>query len=304
MQTNIQTMQGASGVVDMQAYRTAVSRRSTRLGTPEGSGTGRSHYGLVETGAALEELWADYKRTSTSDIRDQLIVHYWPLVKYVASRVAKGLPQTVDEADLVSYGMFGLIDAIEKFDLLRDLKFETYAVVRIRGAIIDELRKADWVPRSVRAKARWVDQAQANLESRLGRTPTSSEIAAELGMSDAEFRHVRSRSDAKSCVSLHGELSGSSGQGGESTTLVETISDPGAGPEDVFENEEVRQIVAGSIAGLADREKTVLTLYYYQQMTLAQIGKHLGLTESRVCQIHSKAIMQLRNRLAGLRESA
>jgi RNA polymerase sigma factor for flagellar operon FliA len=295
----------ASTVVDMQSRRAALAGPSSRARhATQAPGTSRSQYCVGESAVPVEELWEDYKRTGDRNTRDQLIVHYWPLVKYVASRVSTGLPSNVEQADLASYGMFGLIDAIEKFDISRDLKFETYSVVRIRGAIIDELRKADWVPRSVRAKARWVDQAQANLEAKLGRTPTAREIAAELGLSEDEYRQVSGRADARGVVSLDGELSGANRHGGESTKLVDTISDPRPGPSGAFESDEMKDIIAGSIAGLADRERTVLTLYYYKGMTLAQIGKQLGLTESRACQIHSKAIMQLRSRLSDLQEAA
>ncbi|MBV8160695.1 MAG: sigma-70 family RNA polymerase sigma factor, partial [Acidimicrobiia bacterium] len=140
--------------------------------------------------AAIEGLWSEYKRTQSRDARDRLIVHYSPLVKYVAGRVSAGLPQNIEQADLVSYGIFGLIDAIDKFDTERGIKFETYAIARIKGSIIDELRAIDWVPRSVRAKARSVEKAYAKLENELHRTPTDAEVAGEMGLSENELHTI------------------------------------------------------------------------------------------------------------------
>jgi RNA polymerase sigma factor for flagellar operon FliA len=229
-------------------------------------------------------------------------MHYRPLVEYVARRVSAGLPGTVEQADLVGYGMFGLIDAIEKFDVSRNLKFETYAVVRIRGAIIDELRRIDWVPRSVRDKARSADQAFASLESRLLRTPSTMEVAAELGITQEELQQIYHQASARGCVSLDGGFLSADGQEGQPAKLADTIADCRQGPPDALENEELKRILASSISGLAERERIVLTLYYYEGRTLAQIGKSLGVTESRISQIHAKAIAQLRTQVSDLRE--
>ncbi|HEX3425891.1 MAG TPA: RNA polymerase sigma factor WhiG [Acidimicrobiales bacterium] len=253
----------------------------------------------------IEELWAEFKGTADSDARDRLIVHYSPLVKYVAGRVSAGLPHSIEQADLVSYGIFGLIDAIEKFDTSRNIKFETYAITRIKGSIIDELRSIDWVPRSVRAKARSVERAYAKLEAELLRTPTDAEVAAELGMSEDELQAVFNQISFVGLVALDEVLSSGAGERGETTTLVDTIPDRGDGPVAAFEVEEMKQLLASAINRLGDREKIVLTLYYYESLTLAQIGEVLGVTESRVCQIHTKAVLQLRSRLsAPLRDSA
>ena len=246
---------------------------------------------------AVDDVWAEYKATGGRHLRDQLIVRYSPLVKYVAGRVSVGLPHSIEQADLVSYGMFGLIDAIEKFDTERSIKFETYAITRIKGAIIDELRAIDWVPRSVRAKARSVEAAYANLEGTLLRTPTDAEVAAELHISEADLQSIFAQISFVGIVALDEVLSGGSGDRGESTTLGDTLADRGDGPMAAFEVEEMKQILAGAINRLGDREKIVLTLYYYENLTLAQIGQVLGVTESRVCQIHTKAVMQLRGRL-------
>jgi RNA polymerase sigma factor for flagellar operon FliA len=244
----------------------------------------------------IDRLWAEYKDGGAQELRDQLIVHYSPLVKFVAGRVASGLPQNVDQADLVSYGIFGLIDAIEKFDLDRGFKFETYAIARIKGNILDELRSIDWVPRSVRAKARALEKAYSKLESELHRTPTDAELADELDLTDEQLQTTLGQISFTGLVALDEMLS--SGDRGDSMTLGDTIADSGMGPVAAYEVEEMRQILADAINRLPEREKTVLTLYYYEGLTLAEIGSILGVTESRVCQIHTKSVIQLRARMA------
>ena len=250
-----------------------------------------------EDRTAIEQLWADYKATNSREARDRLIVHYSPLVKYVAGRVSVGLPQHIEQSDLVSYGIFGLIDAIDKFDTDRNIKFETYAIARIKGAIIDELRSIDWVPRSVRAKARLVEKAYAKLEAQLLRTPSDQEVADEMGITEEDLHGIFNQISFVGLVALDEVLSGS-GDRGESTTLGDTIPDKAEGPVAAFEVEEMKQILAGAINRLGDREKIVLTLYYYEGLTLAEIGEVLGVTESRVCQIHTKAVLQLRARMS------
>jgi RNA polymerase sigma factor FliA len=245
----------------------------------------------------LEQIWAEYKAEGDRALRDQLIVAYAPLVKYVAGRVASGLPQNVDSADLVSYGVFGLIDAIEKFDLGRGYKFETYAISRIKGAILDELRSIDWVPRSVRAKARSLEKAYGKLEAELHRSPTDAEIAAELRITEEQYHTTLNQISSAGLAALDEMLTGNA-ERGEATTLGDTIPDKGEGPAAVFENDEMRRLVAKTINHLPEREKFVLTLYYYEGLTLAEIGGVLGVTESRVCQIHTKAVLHLRSRLA------
>ncbi len=245
----------------------------------------------------IAQLWAAFEADRSRESRDRLIVHYSPLVKYVAGRVAVGLPQNIEQSDLVSYGMFGLIDAIQKFDTSRNIKFETYAIARIKGAIIDELRSIDWVPRSVRAKARSVEKAYSKLESKLLRTPTDEEIAKEMGISEAELHAIFNQVSFVGIVALD-EMLAVSGERGEVATLGESLPDRTDGPVAAYEVEEMKQILARAINRLGDREKIVLTLYYYEGLTLAEIGEVLGVTESRVCQIHTKAVFQLRGRLA------
>jgi RNA polymerase sigma factor for flagellar operon FliA len=244
----------------------------------------------------IDRLWVEYKSTDDPKLRDALIVHYSPLVKYVAGRVAVGLPQNVEQADLVSYGIFGLIDAIEKFDLERGFKFETYAIARVKGAIIDELRSIDWVPRSVRAKARSLEKAYTTLEAKLHRAPTDAEIAEELDMTDAQLQQAFGQISFIGLVALDETLSG--GDRGESMSLGDTVADANPGPMAVYEVEEMRHILADAINGMPEREKIVLTLYYYEGLTLAEIGEILGVTESRVCQIHTKSVIHLRAKIA------
>ena len=251
---------------------------------------------MSDDGARVDALWARYKETQGRDARDQLILHYSPLVKYVAGRVAVGLPQNVDQADLVSYGIFGLIDAIEKFDPERGFKFETYAISRIKGSILDELRSIDWVPRSVRAKARSLEKAYAKLEGDLHRTPTDAELAEELDMSEGQLAQLLSQISFVGMAALDEMLAG--GDRGESITLGDTIADSGRGPVTIYEAEETRQLLAETINRMPERERLVLTLYYYEGLTLAEIGEVLRVTESRVCQIHTKAVLALRSRMA------
>jgi RNA polymerase sigma factor for flagellar operon FliA len=248
--------------------------------------------------AALRDLWEKFKATGDAATRERLILHYSPLVKYVAGRVGVGLPPNIEQADLVSYGIFGLIDAIEKFDIERSIKFETYAISRIRGAIIDELRAIDWIPRSVRYKAREVEKAYAALEAELHRTPTEPEVAERLGITLEELHAIFSQVSYVNVVALD-ELLTIGGEKGDKLSLVDTLEDPRAeDPVTAFETEETKFILARAINQLPEREKIVVTLYYYEGLTLAEIGRVLGVTESRICQMHTKAVLQLRAKLA------
>ncbi len=246
----------------------------------------------------IDQLWIDFKSGADRSVRDQLILHYSPLVKFVAGRVAVGLPQNVEQGDLISYGVFGLIDAIEKFDLGRGFKFETYAIARIKGAILDELRSIDWVPRSVRAKARAVESAYAKLESELHRSPTDAELSEALDLTEDQLQTTLSQISFVGLAALDETLTVGGGGERESFTLGDTIADQRAGPVDSYEVEEMRHLLADSINRMPEREKIVLTLYYYEGLTLAEIGQVLSVTESRICQIHTKAVLQLRSRIA------
>ena len=241
----------------------------------------------------LTALWQEFKRTHAAEARERLILHYAPLVKYVASRVATGLPASVEQADLVSYGMFGLIDALEKFEPARGNKFETYAIPRIKGAIIDELRAMDWVPRSVRFKAREIERAYSDLESMLKRAPSEKEVAARLGVTLRELHDVITQISFVSVLALDELLSVGSDRG-EQVSLLDTLADRGSDVSMGLEGQETRGLLAAAINSLSEREKIVVTLYYFEGLTLAEIGDILGVTESRVCQIHTKAVNQLR----------
>jgi RNA polymerase sigma factor for flagellar operon FliA len=252
----------------------------------------------AEIESAIAELWREYKATGEERLRERLILHYSPLVKYVAGRVGVGLPPNIEQADLVSYGIFGLIDAIQKFDLERAIKFETYAISRIKGAIIDELRSIDWIPRSVRYKAREVEKAYAALEGRLHRTPTEAEVAAELGIALEDLHTIFSQVSFVNVVALD-ELLSAGGEKGDKLSLVDTLEDTKAeDPVQAFESEETKYLLAKAINTLPEREKIVVTLYYYEGLTLAEIGQVLGVTESRICQMHTKAVLQLRGKLS------
>ena len=226
------------------------------------------------------------------------MVAYSPLVKYVAGRMSSGLPAHVDEADLISYGLGGLIFAIERFDLTREIKFETYAITRIRGAIIDELRSLDWVPRSVRARAREIERVNMKLEARLRRAPTDEEMSAELEMNLEEFHEALLQISNSTIVALD-ELWNVSDVTGDQVSLLDTIPDQGApDPEAMVDQSELRDRMADAIAALPEREKLVIALYYYENLTLREIGEVLGVTESRVSQLHTKAVLRLRSKLS------
>ena len=257
--------------------------------------------GLDEAQAAADSVtlaWDEYKSTGSSKARDQLILNYSPLVKYVAGRVAVGLPANIEQADLISYGIFGLIDAIDKYDRGRNIKFETYAISRIRGAIIDELRAIDWVPRSVRYKAREVEKAYAALENKLKRPPSDAEIAEEMDISIDDLNHIYTQLSSVSLIALD-ELMSIEGDKGDKLSLLETLEDTKtAGPMEAFESEEMKEILVTAINRLPEREKKVITFYYFAGLTLAQIGEVLGVTESRVCQIHTKAVLGLKGKIS------
>lgn len=245
---------------------------------------------------AVDLLWRRLKEDGDASARDGLILHYAALVKFVAGRVGSNLPRSVDQSDLVSYGIFGLIDAIDKFEPERGYKFETYSIPRIRGAILDELRALDWVPRSVRSRAREIDRTVGELEHRLGRTPTDDELADAMSMPVDQLRSYLGEISSTGFVALDESPAGATGEG---ASLGERLPDPrGINPEAAFHDIEDKRVLADAINRLPERDRLVLTLYYYEGLTLNEIGIVLGVTESRVCQIHTKSVMSLRHRLA------
>jgi RNA polymerase sigma factor for flagellar operon FliA len=240
---------------------------------------------------AVDELWTRYLAGPTRDVRDRLVVHYTALVSAVAHRVATGVPAHVELADLVQSGVFGLIDAVERFDPERSPRFESYAAQRIRGAIIDELRAQDWVPRSVRGRARELERAQERLEARLRRAATDRELAVELGVPLRELRGLTRKVQVVSVEALD------EGSGGASEWFTDhRTPDPMA---TVQARETLRQL-AMVVGQLGERDRTVIRLYYLENRTLAEIGRMLGVTESRVCQLHSRLVGRLRGRLEEL----
>jgi RNA polymerase sigma factor FliA len=245
----------------------------------------------------LRELWRRYKMEGDESARERLVVAYSPLVKFIAGRMASGLPAHVEEADLISYGLLGLIGAIERFDLEREIKFETFAVARIKGSIIDELRSLDWVPRSVRARARAIEEAHAALEAKVGRAPTDEEMAQRLEMSVDEFRDALLEIANSSVLALDDLWTFADPEGGSQVSVLDTIQDPSAAdPEAEAQTSELKDRLADAIESLPERERLVIALYYYENLTLREIGDVLGVTESRVSQLHTKAVIALRSR--------
>jgi RNA polymerase sigma factor for flagellar operon FliA len=296
----------AEGVIPQQRAMPAVTPETVEDG--DDAALDAAGLALVVDGAPTQRggladdpdvaaMWEAFKSTGAPRARENLILHYAPLVAAVAGRVGMRLPSTVEQADLVSYGMFGLIDAIEKYQTDRAVKFESYASSRIRGAIIDELRAMDWVPRSVRTKARAVDRAYAELEATLHRAPTEQEAAAHLEMSVGELRAVFSQLATVNVAALDELLGGGDDRPG-GASLGDTLGDDRSlDPAGAIDAAETKYLLARAIEQLGERERIVVVLYYYEGMTLAEIGRVLGVTESRISQMHTAAMLRLRTRL-------
>ncbi|MDR2534701.1 MAG: RNA polymerase sigma factor WhiG [Treponema sp.] len=248
-----------------------------------------------------EELWLAYRQNRDSKIRETFIKQYAPLVKYVAGKVAIGMPHNVEFDDLVGYGVFGLLDAIDKFDPDKGVKFKTYAVTRIRGAIFDELRSIDWVPRSVRQKTREVEEAIGSLEAQLGRTASEQEIAEHLRMDGDEYQKTMMKISGTAILSLNDVWF--SGDENDKVSIGDSIESPvSLNPDVIVEKDEIRRVIVEHINELPDKEKKILVLYYYEDLTLKEIGQVLEVTESRVSQLHTKAISRLRSKLTNIRK--
>lgn len=247
-----------------------------------------------------EELWVSYKKKKDPLIRESFIKQYAPLVKYVAGKVAATMPHSVDFDDLVGFGVFGLIDAIDKFDPDKNVKFKTYAVTRIRGAIFDELRSIDWVPRSVRQKSKEIEEAINETEAKLGRPATDAEIAGSMGLTDSEFAKTLLKVSGTSILSLSDVWY--TADDSDKVSIGDSIESPSSlNPDAIIEREEIKRVIVQSIQELPDKEKKVLVLYYYEDLTLKEIGKVLEVTESRISQLHTKAILRLRAKLTNVR---
>lgn len=257
----------------------------------------------IDNSVELKErrLWREYQDSRDPCIRDRLVEQYAPLVKYVAGKVAVNLPSSVEYGDLVGYGIFGLFDAIEKFDPEKHVKFKTYAVTRIRGAMYDHLREMDWVPRSVRQKAKEVEQAVMLLEAKLGRPASDAEIASSMNLCESEFSHLMSKISSTAILSLNDIWS--TGADNERMCIGESIESPRVlNPDATIEKEEIRRVIKQAITELPEKEKKVLVLYYYENLTLREIGQILEVTESRISQLHTKAIIRLRAKLTSRRK--
>lgn len=266
--------------------------RPVATGVPaqvRGSGTAEN---AAEGG--IDELWRQFVSSRGRSLRDRLVLHYAPLVKYVAGKVGTGLPTHIDTGDLVGSGIFGLVDAIEKFDPGRGWKFETYAMQRIRGAILDDLRSQDWVPRVVRSRARDIERANERLGARLNRNPTDVELAEELEITVDELRELYGQLRLTSVIALE-ELIGA---GRETGSVADALPDDDApDPVSILVDRDTRRQLADAIAQLSERDRIVVSLYYFERLTLAEIGKVLGVTESRVSQLHTRAVLRLRAKL-------
>lgn len=246
---------------------------------------------------ALGELWNEFKTTGSLRARDDLIVHYAPLVKYVAARLSIGLPSSVDQEDLASAGIVGLMEAVSKFEPERGFKFESYAAARIRGAIIDDLRHQDWVPRSVRTQARKVEETLRKLNEQLERTPSDEEVAAEMGVTVRKLRAIYARVSTVMFVSLERLLMVGDQSGGLS--LVDTLADAGAeDPAEAAELMELKKFLANAISALPDKERTSITLYYYEGLSLSEIASVVGVSQARVSQMNAKTVLQFRSLMA------
>lgn len=248
-----------------------------------------------------DDLWEEFKKTKSPSIREKFIKQYMPLVKYVAGKVAVGMPSNVEFDDLVGYGQFGLLDAINKYDTAKNVKFKTYAVTRIRGAIFDELRQIDWVPRSVRQKSREIEDAIAALESRLGRTASNAEIAQSLNMSEEEYNRTVLKVSGTSILSLNDVWY--AGDDNDNMSIGNNIEAPSSlNPDVMAERDAVKKVIAEAINELPEKEKMVIVLYYHEDLTFKEIGEVLEVSESRISQLHTKANLRLRAKLTNLRK--
>ena len=232
-------------------------------------------------------LWEQYGKKKDREIRDRIIEHYLPMVNVIAGRLAISLPAHIEKDDLISSGFFGLLDAVDRYDVSRGNKFETYAGTRIRGSMLDYLRSKDWIPISLRARIKEYERAVARLEGTLGRVPTDDETAQELGITVPELHRIEMEINASTVVPLEDYLR-------QETEY--TASDP----TESVEKQELKQCLAKAIDKLSEKERLVISLYYYEELTLREIGMILHLTEARICQIHSKAIIRLRGFLAAM----
>ena len=237
-------------------------------------------------------VWEEYIKTRSPKLREKLIIEYVPLVKVVAGRMGMYLGYTVEYDDLTGYGIFGLIDAIDKFELTKGVKFETYASLRIRGSILDQIRKLDWIPRTLRQKQKKLDTAASHPERVLGRTPTSEELAEELQVSLEELDAMVNQTQVANLVSLDEYLEQGSEVKAEEGNKAAFLQ-----PEQVVERQDLKRLLAEAINELTEKEQKVIALYYYEEMTLKEISSILEVSESRVSQLHTKSLRKMKEKL-------
>ena len=250
---------------------------------------------------AEDALWGEFSKSRAPALRDKIIRKYMPLVKYVAGKVSVGLPASMEFDDLVGFGQFGLLDAINKYDLNKKVKFKTYAVTRIRGAIFDEMRQLDWVPRSVRAKTREIEDTISELESKLSRPATDAEIAKEMNLTEEEYQHTVMKISGTSVLSLNDVWY--SGDDSDHSSIGDSIESPQSlNPDVQVEREEIRKVIIQAINELPEKEKMVIVLYYHEDLTFKEIGQVLDVSESRISQLHSNANLHLRAKLTNFRK--
>lgn len=242
--------------------------------------------------AARKKLWDDYARLKSPDLREKLILEYASLVKVVAGRLSMYLGYNVEYEDLVSYGVFGLIDAIDKFDTGKEVKFETYASLRIRGAILDQIRKMDWIPRTIRQRQKQIDTAMKELEQRNGKPPTDAEIALYIGISEDEFLDWQNQVKADNIISLNEYV-----EQGNDISSEKGITSGFDTPESVVEKSELKEVLEEALEVLTDKEKKVILLYYYEELTLKEISRVLEVSESRISQLHTKALQKMKTKM-------
>ncbi|MBR5376007.1 MAG: FliA/WhiG family RNA polymerase sigma factor [Lachnospiraceae bacterium] len=243
---------------------------------------------------ARAKLWEEYGKNRTPQLREKIIIEYAPLVKIVAGRLSMYLGYNVEYDDLCGYGVFGLIDAIDKYDPAKDVKFETYASLRIRGSILDQIRKMDWIPRTIRQKQKQIDDAVKAIEAETGQGASDADIARKLGLSDEEFADWQSQMAVTNVVSLNEFNENSSDEG---SAERETIASSEPGPEDIVEQDELRKMLADSLELLTEKERKVILLYYYEELTLKEVSNVLEVSESRVSQLHIKALTKMKKKL-------
>ena len=244
--------------------------------------------------AGRKKLWTEYDKSRTPELREKIILEYAPLVKLVAGRLSMYLGYNVEYDDLVSYGIFGLIDAIDKYDYAKEVKFETYASLRIRGAILDQIRKMDWIPRTIRQKQKRIDAVCKNIETRLGRSATDEEIASELGISDDEYLEWQSQMKITNVVSLNEYMEQGAEVPAEGNQFTTSRFDS---PEENIEKEELKKVLEESLEQLTEKEKKVILLYYYEDLTLKEISNVLEVSESRISQLHTRALQKMKTKM-------